>query len=53
MHIFHFSVGRIKGAFAVSSGKETIRRDVEAARILFAQMDEHLSKLETKVSMLI
>ena len=33
-------------------GKETIRRDVEAARILFRQMDEHLSRLETKVSML-
>ena len=52
MYIFHFSVGRINGAFALSSGKETIRRDVEAARILFRQMDEHLSKLETKVSML-
>ncbi|CAH3024821.1 unnamed protein product, partial [Porites evermanni] len=46
-------VGRINGAFALSSGKETICRDVEAARILFRQMDEHLSKLETKVSMLL
>ena len=53
MHILYFSVGRINGAFALSSGKETIRRDVEAARILFRQMNEHLSKLETKVSMLI
>ena len=50
---FSFSVGRINGAFALSSGKETICRDVEAARILFRQMDEHLSKLETKVSMLL
>ena len=43
----------MNGAFALSSGEETICRDVEAARILFRQMDEHLSKLETKVSMLL
>ena len=30
--------------------RETIHKDVEAARTLLNQMDEHLNKLETKVA---
>jgi len=37
----------VNGVFIAE--RETIHKDVEAARTLMKQMDEHLNKLEAKV----
>ena len=47
-----FSLEAVNPAFSFSSQREAIRYDVEATRELFKQMEEHLSKLELKVSKL-
>ena len=47
-----FPLEAVNPEFSFSSQREAIRNDVEATRELFKQMEEHLSKLEFKVSKL-
>lgn len=47
-----FSLEAVNPGFSFSSQREAIRYDVETTRELFKQMEEHLSKLEFKVSKL-
>ena len=47
-NIFFFCVGVVNGG--ISTEREIIRSDVETARTLLKQMEEHFNKLEAKVS---
>ena len=47
-----FFLEAVNPGFSFSSQGEAIRYDVEATRELFKKMEEHLSKLEFKVSKL-
>ena len=49
---FFFPLEAVNPGFSFSSQREAIRNDVEATRELFKQMEEHLIKLEFKVSKL-
>ena len=50
MLFVYLTVGTVNGG--MSTERETIRNDMETARTLLEQMEEHFNKLEAKVSQL-
>ena len=50
MLFVYLTVGTVNGG--MSTERETIRNDMEAARTLLKQMEEQFNKLEAKVSQL-